>query len=101
MAALPAKEVLSVLGKASDGGCPACDEDMLFQGAIDLLAVGDGFAEIVDYKYSQKGEESLRKTYAVQLRLYRMAVAKILKLPLEQVRCTIVNIYRGLELEIV
>ena len=101
MAALPAKEVLSVLGEESDGGCPACDEDMLMQGAIDLLAVGDNCAEIIDYKYSQKGEDALRKTYAVQLRLYRMAVAKILGLPVESVRCTLVNIYRGLEIEIV
>lgn len=101
MAALPAKEVLSMLGEESEGGCPACDEDMLMQGAIDLLAVGDNGAEIIDYKYSQKGEDALRKTYAVQLRLYRMAVAKILGLPVESVRCTLVNIYRGLEIEIV
>ena len=100
MAALPASEVLSVLGEEGGGGCPACDEDMLFQGAIDLLAVGDGCAEIIDYKYSQKGEEALRETYAVQLRLYRMAVAKILNLPIEKVRCSIVNIYHGFEVEI-
>ena len=100
MAALPASEVLSVLGEESDGGCPACDEEMLIQGAIDLLAVGDGWAEIIDYKYSQKGEEALRKTYAVQLRLYRMAVAKILHIPVEKVRCTLVNIYHGFELEV-
>ena len=100
MAALPAREVLSVLGEEEGGGCPACDEDMLFQGAIDLLAVGDGWAEIIDYKYSQKGEEALRSAYAVQLRLYKMAVAKILHIPLEKVRCTLVNIYHGFELEV-
>ena len=100
MAALPSSEVLSVLGEESDGGCPACDEEMLIQGAIDLLVVGDGWAEIIDYKYSQKGEDALRKTYAVQLRLYRMAVAKILHIPVEKVRCTLVNIYHGFELDV-
>jgi ATP-dependent helicase/nuclease subunit A len=99
MVALPAKEVLSVLGKEAEGGCPACDEDMLIQGAMDVLAVGEGCAEIVDYKYSHKGEDALRKTYSVQMRLYRMAVAKILGLPVESVRCTLVNIARGYEVE--
>lgn len=96
--ALPAGEVLSMLGE--DGGCPCCDEEMLFQGAIDLLAVTDEGAEIIDYKYSQKGEDALRETYSMQLRLYKMAVEKALKLPFDKIRCTIVNIYRGFEIEI-
>jgi len=99
LSALPAKEVLGMLGE-EQGGCPDCEEDMLFQGAIDLLAVGDGRAEIIDYKYSGKSAEKLRETYAMQLRLYRMATAKALKIPPENIRCTIVNIYRGFELEI-
>ena len=100
MAALPAREVLSALGERGGTDCPACDEEMLLQGAIDLLAVGDGFAEILDYKYSQKGEDALRETYAMQLKLYKMAVAKALNLPVGSVRCTIVNIYRGFEMEL-
>ncbi|MBE7093762.1 MAG: hypothetical protein E7367_03630 [Clostridiales bacterium] len=99
LTALPAGEVLSMLGEEGSG-CPSCDEDMLFQGAIDLLAVGDGYAEIIDYKYSRKGQEALRKTYSMQLRLYRMAVARALKIPMENISCTIVNIFYGFEMEI-
>ena len=99
MAALPSSEVLSMIGKEKDD-CPSCDEEMLFQGAIDLLAKGEDFAEIIDYKYSQKGAKALRETYSMQLKLYRMAMAKALHMPIENIRCTIVNIYRGFEIEI-
>ncbi len=99
MAALPSSEVLAMIGEEKDG-CPTCDEDMLFQGAIDLLAVGENCAEIIDYKYSQKGAKSLKETYSMQLKLYRMAMAKALRMPIENIRCTIVNIYRGFEIEI-
>ncbi len=99
LTALPAGEVLSMLGEEGSD-CPSCDEDMLFQGAIDLLAVGDGRAEIIDYKYSRKGQDALQKTYAMQLRLYRMAVARALKIPMENISCTIVNIFYGFEMEI-
>ena len=88
-----------MLGKAYND-CPSCDEEMLFQGAIDLLAVGDGCAEIIDYKYSRKSKEALRETYTMQLRLYRMAVSRALKLPMEKIACTIVNIYSGYEISI-
>ena len=99
MAALPAAEVLGLVG-AGDDGCPACDEEMLLQGAIDLLAVFDDGVEIIDYKYSQKNAAALKSTYALQLRLYKMAVSRALRLPLEKVRCTLVNIYLGYEIEI-
>ena len=99
MCALPANEVLTMLGEAG-GECPTCGEDMLFQGAVDLLAVSEGGAEVIDYKYSQKGEKALRETYSMQLELYRLAMSKALKLPKEKIRCTIVNIYRGYEIEV-
>lgn len=95
---LPARDVLAVLGEAEN--VPDCDEDMLFQGAMDLIAVREDGAEIVDYKYSGKGAEKLAETYAPQLRLYRMAAAKALKIPEETVRCTLVNINLGYEVEI-
>ncbi len=72
------------------------EEEMIFQGALDLLAVGEE-AEIVDYKYSRKNAKSLRAHYKPQLDLYRRAVSKILKLPSEKIHCTIVNIYYGFE----
>ena len=56
-------------------------EELLFQGAIDLLALcEDGTARIIDYKYSRKGAEGLKKRYEKQLALYKNVVAKILKL---------------------
>lgn len=84
------KDVLPDLKLREDG------EEMIFQGAIDLLAVGDE-VEIIDYKYSRKNAKSLREHYKPQLDLYRQATAKILKMPLEKVHCTIVNIYYGFE----
>ena len=75
-------------------------QEMLFQGAIDLLAVGDNEAWIIDYKYSVKDKEALRSHYKEQLELYRKATAKILKLPIENIRCTIVNIYRGYQTDV-
>ncbi len=95
---LPARDILAMLGEAEN--VPDCDEDMLFQGAMDLVAVREDGAEIVDYKYSGKGAEKLAGTYATQLRLYRMAAAKALKIPEETIRCTLVNIHRGYEIEI-
>lgn len=99
LTALPSSEVLAMVGDDCED-CPSCNEDMLFQGAIDLLAVGDGCAEIIDYKYSRKGQDSLLKTYAMQLRLYRMAVSKALKIPMDKISCTIVNIFYGFEMPV-
>ncbi len=75
-------------------------EEIIFQGALDLLAVGENEAQIIDYKYSKRSAEGLAEHYRPQLELYRLAVEKILKIPKENIRCTIVNIYRGFEVEI-
>jgi ATP-dependent exoDNAse (exonuclease V) beta subunit len=87
------KDALPDLKMREDG------EEMIFQGAIDLLAVGIDEAEIIDYKYSRKNAKSLKEHYQPQLDLYRQATAKILKLPLEKVHGTIVNIYYGFEVK--
>ncbi len=76
------------------------EEEMIFQGAIDLLAVGENEAWIIDYKYSVKDGASLQAHYRPQLELYRKATAKILNVPIENVRCTIVNIYLGFQVDI-
>jgi ATP-dependent exoDNAse (exonuclease V) beta subunit len=76
------------------------DQKVVVQGVIDLLVVTPQGAQIIDYKYSGKGAERLRETYAPQLRLYRMAAAKALKIPEESIRCTLVNINLGYEVEI-
>ena len=97
MAAVPARTVLSLMGRAAD--C-AGEDTLILQGAIDLLAVGEEDVEIIDYKYSQKNAENLKKSYALQLRLYKEAVAKALKVDKERISCTIVNIFYGFEVEI-
>ena len=74
-------------------------EEMLFQGAIDLLAVGENQVRIIDYKYSRRSATKLYEHYSPQLQLYRLAVAKILKIEPEKVRCTIVNIYHGFQVD--
>ena len=74
-------------------------EEILFQGAIDLMAVGDGEVRIIDYKYSVKDPAYLKEHYRPQLDLYKRAAAKILKIPLERIRCSIVNIYRGFQVD--
>ena len=77
------------------------NEELLFQGAIDLLALlEDGTVWIIDYKYSRKGAESLKKRYAHQLALYKRATARILKVEPSKIRCAIVNLLREFEVEL-
>ena len=73
------------------------DEEVLFQGAIDLLAVGDDRVDIIDYKYSVKDKWYLQEHYAPQLALYKKAIAKIFKMDVSKIHCTIVNIFQGFE----
>ena len=95
---LPVKETYAK--KSGFERATADGEEMLFQGAIDLLAVGEDEVRVIDYKYSSKNAEYLKSHYKPQLELYRMAAARIMKLPQEKIRCTIVNIYRGFQVEI-
>lgn len=99
LAALPVKDTYAKYN-ARYAALTGADEDMLFQGAIDLLAVGTDEAWIVDYKYSVKTADALREKYAPQLELYRQATAKILHLPLERVHGCIVNIYHGFQTDL-
>ena len=73
---------------------------MLFQGAIDLLAISSsGDVWIVDYKYSGRDKAALREHYMPQLSLYKKAVSKILNVSTDRIRCSIINIRLGFELE--
>ena len=74
-------------------------DEIIYQGAIDLLAVGEQ-VRIIDYKYSSQGAEYLKKHYAPQMQLYRMAIAKSLKMDENAVRCTIVNIKNGVQVDV-
>ncbi len=85
------KEGLPFIGQ-EDG------EEMLFQGAIDLLAVGES-VQIIDYKYSGRSAEELKAHYQPQLDLYRLAVARVMKIPARDIRCSIVNIKRGFQVD--
>ncbi len=80
---------------AADNG-----EKMIFQGAIDLLAVGEQEIRVIDYKYSRRYPKALKEHYKPQLDLYKKAVAKILKTDEKSIRCTIVNIYRGFQVDV-
>ncbi len=95
LAAIPACEVLALLGEEVAEG--ECGEELVFQGALDLMAEGDTEIEIIDYKYSKKNAEGLYRHYLPQLTLYKKAVARILKVDEEKIRCTIVNIFQGFE----
>ena len=56
------------------------ESEILLQGIIDLLAVKDEEAIIIDYKYSTViNQEKLVERYKKQLELYSFAVEKVLK----------------------
>lgn len=97
LAGLTAKDVYAGREEVY-GSCG--NEELIFQGAIDLLAVSDSEVRIVDYKYSSHGAERLKKDYAPQLELYKKAVAKIMKIDREKIRCSIVNIRLGFAFEL-
>lgn len=94
-----ANEVLKLQGKTQETVVDG-DEEVIFQGAIDLLAVGKDDVTVIDYKYSVKDAEYLKTKYAPQLALYRKAVSKITGVPEENVRTVIVNILRGFQVQL-
>ena len=66
-------------------------EEILIQGIIDLLAIKDGKAIIIDYKHSGIiNEQKLIERYRKQLEFYAYAVNKVLKLEVES--CYLVNV---------
>ena len=87
--------MLELLGEEVAEG--ECGEELVFQGALDLMAEGDTEIEIIDYKYSKRNAEGLYRHYLPQLTLYKKAVARILKVDEGKIRCTIVNIFQGFE----
>lgn len=67
-------------------------DDVVYQGAIDLFAYTKNGIELVDYKYSRRSDEDIKKHYEVQLKLYRATLAKILKVAEENINVTVINI---------
>ena len=74
------------------------DETVVLQGIIDLLAVDNDGAIIVDYKYSSLDKNSLKEKYHKQLELYAYATEKVLKKKVKKM--VIVNIFTGQTVEI-
>ncbi|MBO5068597.1 MAG: UvrD-helicase domain-containing protein [Clostridia bacterium] len=72
-------------------------ETIVVQGVIDLLAVKDGIAYIIDYKYSSLEKQSLVDKYAKQLDLYALAVQKVLSLKVD--KKVLVNLFTGEHVE--
>lgn len=74
-------------------------EEILLQGIIDLLAVNDDGAVIIDYKFTTlKNDEDVIRRYKTQLSLYKYAVEKVLKISVK--KALIVNIYSAKVIEI-
>ena len=65
------------------------DETIVLQGIIDLLAIFDGYANVVDFKYT-KNFSNIEKNYKSQLESYRLAVRKITGI--QDVRCYVLSI---------
>ena len=84
--------------KACEIKTDAPDDEIIFQGAIDLLVTGGGY-EVIDYKYSVLSDSALKEKYAVQIDLYKKAVARVAGVREEEVRAKIVNIARCREID--
>ena len=88
LVSVPANKILKTNSK----------EDIVLQGIIDLLAVDDKKAIIVDYKYSSLDKNSLKEQYHKQLELYAYATEKVLNKKVEKM--IIVNLFTGETVEI-
>ena len=55
---------------------PHYRDQVMLQGVIDLLVVGDGKAVVIDFKYTSRSD-LVQQRYRAQLNSYRMAVERI------------------------
>lgn len=85
---------------AREMGVADCDDEIIFQGAIDLLVEDENGFTVIDYKYSGREDEEIAKRYAVQVKLYKKAVAKTMRVREESVQTRILNIAAGREIEL-
>ena len=86
--------------KACDVLNTEAEDNVLVQGAIDLLVRGSFGVRIIDYKYSKKTDEELKETYSKQLDLYKKAVSVIWHVPESEISAVIVNIYRRTQINL-
>jgi ATP-dependent helicase/nuclease subunit A len=71
----------------------ASQEKVLIQGAVDLIAVGEDGAEIIDYKYSSLMPISLKEKYSKQLQIYARAFTIATGIKVKST--TLVNLFTG------
>ncbi len=79
--------------------CTGERDEIVLQGAIDLLCQEEEGYLILDYKYSSHDPARLIADYAPQIALYRKAVAKIKQVDERTVRARILNIMKLFEVE--
>lgn len=96
---LPSSEYIALReGDGLERTTPCEDgNSVMVQGAIDLLCVEqvDGravAAHVIDYKYTSRTDEGVRKKYTPQLALYKKVVCTVYGLEADAVKTTIVNI---------
>ncbi len=76
----------------------ACTDEVVFQGAIDLLCLDGQGATVLDYKFSSHSDEQIRADYALQISLYKKAVARALRIDESTVQAKILNILQCREI---
>ncbi len=93
LVSLPAREILALQTDSED--------EIVVQGAIDLLCEEEDGYTILDYKYSSRDQTALANdgNYRAQLSLYKKAVAKITNTEEEKIRARLLNILRLYEIE--
>ena len=85
--------------QADEMGLAETADDVIFQGAIDLLCEEKTGYLVIDYKYSSLPDAALKERYGVQIALYKKAVARVMRVDERTVRARIVNIARCREIE--
>lgn len=70
------------------------EDEIVLQGAIDLLCEEENGFTVLDYKYSSHGADRIRADYAAQLEIYKRAVARITGTSEQNIRACILNILR-------
>ncbi len=74
-------------------------DKVLVQGVIDLVGLKDD-AILVDYKYSSKPEELLKKEYEKQLSVYKLAIEKILNKKVKKAYLVLIKTAKCVEVDV-
>lgn len=83
--------------KANSIGAGESDEDVMVQGVIDLLIVGDQTV-LIDFKYSSKDRQTLAETYEKQFYIYELAYKTLFNADID--RKYIINLKTGEQIEL-